>query len=106
MEAAYRNVVKVILKNDDKELFLNYPFSFEENVDDIVIKTQVANTNLKRGWIGDLTYETRPGVDVEDGDINSFGVQDTFRDVLLANVRIWDSDVDHVITWEYRFLKK
>ena len=106
METVYRYVNKVVLKNDSDELFLNYPCAFEERIDEILVRTQVVNTKLKRGWIGNLTYETSPGKDIKDGEINDFGVKDTFHDVLLASVRIWDSDVDSVITWEYKFLKK
>lgn len=106
METIYKYVHRVILKNNDEELFLNYPCAFEENTDEILVRTQIVNTNLRRGWIGDLTYDTKPGLDPQDGEINSFGAQGTFRDVLLASVKIWMCDDEGVITWEYRFLKK
>jgi hypothetical protein len=106
MEVIYQYVKRVVLKNDDGELFLNEAVAFEENIDEILVRTQVVNTDLKRGWIGDLTYETSVGKDVKDERIDCGVARDTFHDVLLANVRIWMCDTDGVITWEYRFLKK
>lgn len=106
MEVAYRYVNKVTLKNDSGELFLNYPCSFEENTDEILVRTQIVNTELKRGWIGNLTYVTSPGKDIKDERIDYDDARDTFYDVLLTSVRIWMSDTDGVITWEYKFLKK
>lgn len=106
MEAIYKCVNKVTLKNDSGELFLNYPCAFEDNIDEILVRTPIVDTGLKRGWIGDLTYETEAGVNPKDMEINSFGTRDTFHDVLLASVKIWMCDEDGAITWEYRFLKK
>jgi hypothetical protein len=106
MEVVYRCMDRIILKNDNGELSLNHLFAFEDNIDEILVRTQIVDDKLKRGWIGDLTYETSPAVDIKDGEINGFGAKDTFHDVLLASVKIWDSDVDSTITWEYRFLKK
>lgn len=106
MEVVYEYVKRVVLKNDNGELFLNFPCAFEENVDEILVRTQVVNTDLKRGWIGDLTYETSPGKDIRDDRIDYDGARDIFHDVLLASVRIWESDVEGCITFEYRFLKK
>ncbi len=106
MKVVYEYVKRVILKNDDGELYLNEAYAFEENIDEILVRTQVVNTDLKRGWIGDLTYETSPGRDIQDDRIDYDGARDTFHDVLLASVRIWMCDTDGVITWEYRFLKK
>ena len=106
MEVVYEYVKRVILKNNNGELFLNFPCSFEENVDEILVRTQVVNTDLKRGWIGNLTYETKAGQDVQDDRIDCGVAQDTFYDVLLASVRIWESDTEGCITFEYRFLKK
>ena len=104
METVYRSINKVILKNDDRELVLDYLEEFEENIDEILVRTLIVDPNLKRGWIGDLTYETEAGVNPQDMEINSFGARNTFHDVLLAHVRICDTD--GCITWEYRFLKK
>lgn len=106
MELIYQCINKVVLKNDDGELSLNYLDAFEENIDEILVRTSVVNTELKRGWIGDLTYVTKPGVEI-DHVTEEYGVtHDTFRDVLLANVRVWESDTDSVMIWEYKFLKR
>ena len=106
MEVVYKQIEKIILKNDNGALSLNHICAFEDNIDEILIRTQVVEANLKRGWIGDLTYDTTPGLDIKDGEIGNFGARDTFYDVLLASVKIWMCDEDNVITWEYRFLKK
>ena len=106
MEVVYERMDRVTLKNDNGELSLNHLLAFEDNIDEIVVRTQIVDDKLKRGWIGDLTYTTSPGIDIKDGDISGFGVKDTFYDVLLASVKIWMCDEDSAITWEYRFLKK
>lgn len=106
MEVVYRHMDRIILKNDNGELSLNHPLAFEDNIDEILVRTQIVNDKLKRGWIGDLTYDTSPAVDIKDGEISGFGAKDTFHDVLLASVKIWMCDEDDVITFEYRFLKK
>ncbi len=106
MELVYQCINRVVLKNKDGELFLNCPRAFEENIDEILVRTQIVNTDLERGWIGDLTYETTPGVEADDPTV-SHGIEwNTFHDVLLANVRVWESDMEGCITWEYKFLKK
>ena len=104
METVYRCIDKIYLKNDNGEFVLNCFDAFDENIDEILIRTAIVYPNLKRGWIGDLTYVTEAGLNPKDMEINSFGARDTFYDVLLANVKIWDTD--GCITWEYRFLKK
>lgn len=106
MEMVYQYINKVVLKNDDGELALNHLDAFEENIDEILVRTSVVNTDLKRGWIGNLTYETKPGVEITDPTIEHAVAQNTFHDVLLAGVRVWDADRDSVMIWEYRFLKK
>ena len=105
MEVVYERINRILLKNDNGELSLGHIYDFEDNRDEILIRTQVDELNLKRGWIGDLTYDTTPGLGVEDEEIWSFGARDTFRDVLLASVKVWSTD-NGIITWEYRFLKK
>lgn len=106
MEVVYKCMDRIILKNDNGELFLNHPLAFEDNMDEILVRTQIVENKLKRGWIGDLTYDTSPAIDIKDGEIGGFGMKNTFHDVLLANVKVWMCDEDSCITFEYRFLKK
>ena len=79
--------------------------NFTETMDEIEITTQVYNDALKRGWIGNLsfqTYRTADLVSCHDAE----PVRDGYNDVLLASVRIWDADPESGVIWKYKFLKK
>lgn len=79
---------------------------YDESIDEIKIRTVVKNNELKRGWIGDLSYKTRNSRELVDCNnyTDSFA-EDIYKDVLLKSVNIWSME-DEIITWEYTFLKK
>ena len=80
-------------------------YSYDEFDNTIIIETSAYDTELQRGWIGDLSYSTRENVDVETLDENDFKIIDTYKDVLLANVTPSASHGSATV-WKYTFLKK
>ena len=78
---------------------------FIDTMDEIEITTPVYNDELKRGWIGNLSFQTCCTFDFVDCN-DAEPVRDGYNDVLLASVRIWGADPESGVTWKYRFLKK
>ncbi len=78
---------------------------FTETIDEIEITTQVYNDALQRGWIGELTFQTYKTLDIVSCD-DVQPVRDSYRDVLLASVRVWGANPEDGVIWKYRFLKK
>lgn len=78
---------------------------FTETMDEIEITTPVYNDALKRGWIGDLTFQTYKTLELVSCD-DATPVRDSHSDVLLASIRVWDANPEGGVIWKYRFLKK
>ena len=80
-------------------------FSYDELENTITIETSVYNTELQRGWIGDLSYYVKENIDVETLDEYDFEIINTYKDVLLANI-IPSASHGSATVWKYTFLKK
>ena len=89
---------------DDTCLYKLRIHEFDESIDSITIRTQIKETDLKRGWIGDLHWYTSKAFNVNCGD-TEYVENDVFRDVILTHIKMyWPTD--EPITWEYVFMKK
>ncbi len=104
MNTIYENL-NVICRDESNTYKILECSGYDESIDEIKIRTVVKNNELKRGWIGDLSYSTGKSIDILTADYVDFVVEDTYQDVLLRSVNIWTID-DGIITWEYTFLKK
>lgn len=104
MELVYERIDKVICKNKNgDEFFLLHATSFYENMEEVIIGTQVINTDLTRGWQGDIICQTTPAIDLT-GLVKHSAIEDTFNDVILVKIRpSWN--IDSVVEWEYVFYK-
>ena len=80
-------------------------FSYDELGNEIYIETQVHNTELRRGWTGDLYYLMRENMDVETLDEHNLEIKEMYKDVLLASVTP-SASYGEAIIWKYTFLKK
>lgn len=103
IEVIYEGL-EVICKDENNSLKLMC-YGYDENIEEIKIRTIIKQNELKRGWIGDLHYSTYKAFNPFNGKELEEKVEDMYKDVLLTNVKIWSID-DNVITWEYTFLKK
>ena len=54
-------------------------YSYDEFENTITIETSVYNTELQRGWIGDLSYSAKENVDIETLDEYDFKIIDTYK---------------------------
>lgn len=95
--------LNVICKNNNNICEIKECSGYDESVDEIKVRTVVNNNDLKRGWVGDLSYKTIKSSKLSGENINSF-VENTYKDVLLKSVNIFSMD-DGIITWEYTFCK-
>lgn len=78
---------------------------FAETMDEIEVTTQVYNDVLQRGWVGDLSFQTYKTLEIVNGDAVE-PVRDSYKDVLLASVRVWGANPEDGVVWKYKFLKK
>ena len=98
------NFLKVLCEDDKGNRFEIPCLDYEENYDEIKVRTQFNTTDLKRGWIGNLFYQTQNNKCLETGSNVDECAEHFYINVLLAKVNIWASD--DVITWQYTFLKE
>lgn len=80
-------------------------YNYNESGNTISVETSVYNTELQRGWIGDLSYVMPENIDVETYDKNDLVIADTYKDVLLASV-VPSANFESATVWKYTFLKK
>ena len=95
----------VICKDSQGSEHSLYAYDYNEFENTINVETQIYNTELQRGWMGDLSYSIRENVDIETLDENDFKIIDTYKDVLLTNI-VPSASVDNTTVWKYTFLKK
>lgn len=100
---AVHDRLKIFCKDNEKEYELLYP-NLTENDTEIRIKTFAKNSDLCRGWIGDLFYNTTSRDICDHNIIIARDTVELCKDVLLAKVSILDTG--RGIEWEYVFLKK
>ena len=95
----------VIVKDNQGNKHELWCYSYDEFENTITIETSVYDTELYRGWIGDLSYLTRENIDIETLDENDFKVIETHKDVLLVRI-VPSASYEKVTEWKYIFLKK
>lgn len=95
----------VICKDSQGSEHNLYAYDYNEFENTINVETQIYNTELQRGWIGDLSYIMPENIDLETYDKNDLVIADTYKDVLLASV-VPSANFESTTVWEYTFLKK
>ena len=102
MECACECINKVICIDKEGETASLRATSFYENIDEIIIGTQVINTDLERGWQGDIVYEA-PAYDIKTCNY-SYSIKGNYKDVMLIKIRpSWRQT--ECVEWEYVFSK-
>lgn len=95
----------ITLKNEDGEINMLI-HSYDVYGDEIKIESQIRETELKRGWVGDMICYLPAGKDFQNGNvIEGTDVRDVYRDVLLRSVRIDGAEMKEAVNWVYTFLK-
>ena len=74
--------------------------------DEIVIKSTIRETDLYRGWLGDMVCYVPDGKDYQMGNvIDGTSTSEVYRDVLLRNISIDSAEMQEAAMWKYTFLK-
>ena len=95
----------ITLKNDDGEINM-LMHSYNVYGDEIKIESQVRETSLKRGWVGDMIFYLPAGKDFQYGNIvEGTDVREVYHDILLRSVKIDNAEIGEATTWVYTFLK-
>ena len=89
--------INTIFKNDSDELNL-YSVNIDEDSDSIKIITNVRQSALKRGSVGDLIFVSKTPLDGTE-------IRDTHKDVLLQCIEVWSEEIGEPTEWRYVFLK-
>ena len=80
------------------------PCEFEDCIDSIIIRTEIKETDLKRGWTGDLHWFTSKAFSTECFDTD-YIESDVFKDVILTHIKPYYI-YGQTVAWEYVFMKK
>lgn len=95
------------LKFNDGEKIIVFEFVGElQDFDDyIIIETPVTIGDIKRGWVGDITFNLS-GFDTEKGFSDEDRVKENFtlKDV-LCSARTFEAGSDFSPMWKYKFMK-
>ena len=91
------NVKAIFRDNSGEELNL-YSISIDENSDSIKIITNIRQSALKRGSVGDLIFVSKTPLDGTE-------IRDTHKDVLLQCIEVWSEEIGEPTEWRYVFLK-
>lgn len=95
----------VICKDSQGNEHNLFCFNYKESENTINVETQIYNTELQRGWIGDLSYVMPDNIDIETYDKSDLVIADTYKDVLLASI-VPLANSESATVWKYTFLKK
>lgn len=95
----------ITLKNDDGEINMLI-HSYDVYGDEIRIETQIRETDLKRGWVGDMICYLPAGQNYMYGEVvEGTDVREVYHDILLRSVKIDKAEMQEAVTWAYTFLK-
>ena len=91
------NIKAIFRDNSGEELNL-YSISIDENSDSIKIITNVRQSALKRGSVGDLIFVSKTPLDGTE-------IRDAHKNVLLQCIEVWSEEIGEPTEWRYVFLK-
>ena len=91
------NINAMFINDVGEELNL-YSISIDEDSDSIKINTNIRQTALKRGSVGDLIFVSKATVDGTE-------IRDTHKDMLLQRIEVWSEEIGEPTEWRYVFLK-
>jgi hypothetical protein len=95
----------ITLKNEAGEINMLI-HSYDVYGDEIKIESQIRETELKRGWVGDMICYIPAGKDFQSGKvIEGTDIREVYHDILLRSVRIDGAEIKAATNWVYTFLK-
>ena len=95
----------ITLKNEDGEINMLI-HSYDVYGDEIKIESQIRETDLKRGWVGDMICYLPAGKDFQNGNIvEGTDTREVYHDILLRSVKIDSAEMKEAVVWAYTFIK-
>lgn len=80
--------------------------SYDVYSDEIRISSQIRETDLQRGWVGDMICYLPAGKDYQHGNvIEGTDIREVYHDILLRSVKIDSAEMQAAVNWVYTFLK-
>lgn len=104
MQAVFDGMQRVECVNENGT-YMIMPYSFDESIDEITIEADIVETELNRGWRGDLQIHTLMAYDYINGKETDYIVSDIIHDVTLTKIRM-RHDMKNVVRWTYIFTKR
>jgi len=105
MAVVYQYIGNVSLKNETDYYEAPYITSFNDYGDEIIVESCTPIEGVKRGWVGDLYYQSMRAYEVCSGEeIPNKIMALCLKDVLLARFAA-SSDSGNPVVWRYTFLK-
>ena len=106
MKVAYKGTPLIILRNEAGEEINLLIHSYDTYSDEIVLKSNIRETDLKRGWVGDMICYIPAGMDLATGKVvDGTDRRNVYNNVLLRSVEIDSAELQEPVTWVYTFLK-
>ena len=104
MQAVFDRMQKIECVNENST-YVILPYKFDENIDEIIIEADIAETELTRGWRGDLYIHTSPAYDYINAQETDCVLFDVISDVVLSRIRM-THEMQNVVRWTYVFTKR
>ena len=101
----YERIGSVYFQKGNEGSGFNYVEEFEDDDDQLIIRSPFQIDFVYRGWIGDITYWASHGIDTKDmGKMDLTSEPHYVRDVLCVRVNVTCNRGEPVM-WKYVFLK-
>lgn len=106
MKVVDKGTPLIILRNEAGEEINLLIHSYDTYSDEIVLKSNIRETDLKRGWVGDMICYVPAGMDLATGRVvDGTDRRNVYHNVLLRSVEIDSAELQEPVTWVYTFLK-
>ena len=106
MKVVDKGTPLIILRNEAGEEINLLIHSYDKYSNEIVLTSNIRETDLKRGWVGDMICYVPTGMDLETGKVvDGTDRRNVYRNVLLRSVEIDSAELQEPVTWVYTFIK-
>lgn len=106
MKVADAGAPLITLRNEAGEEINLIIHSYDTYSDEIVLKSNIRETDLKRGWVGDMICYVPAGMNLATGKVvDGTDRRNVYHNVLLRSVEIDSAELQGPVTWVYTFLK-
>ena len=106
MKVADKGTPLITLRNEAGEEINLLIHSYDTYSDEIVLKSNIRETDLKRGWVGDMFCYVPAGMDLATGKVvDGTDRRNVYHNVLLRSIESDSAELQEPVTWVYTFLK-